>query len=107
MHRPTVGIIALLLGAGAVFYLIRPPEAETIQISLQAAFHRLFLVMAALWLAHPQLSRVPRWAMLLVLAAALVVTGAIMMKSPRSLTLVVPIVIALWATRTWKRAGVR
>ena len=106
MHRPTVGIIALLLGAGALFYLIwPPPDADTFQVPLRAAFHRLFLVMTALWLAHPQLAHVPRWVMLLVLAAALVVIGAIVLRSPRALTLVIPILFALWATRTWKKAG--
>jgi hypothetical protein len=108
MHRPTIGIIALLLLAGAAyFWLNPPPRDDTVLVPLQAATHRLFLVMGALWLAQPQLRHMPRWVIVLAALAGVVVLGAILFKQPRALLLVVPILIALWITRTWHQVDRR
>ena len=60
MHRPTVGIIALsllLLSLGLYWQGVQAGDYAV----WMSAFLRVGLVMAALWLAHPQLSRLPRW----------------------------------------------
>jgi len=57
MHRPSVGAIAaVLLLAGAWFYWSSGGESQ-----LGPACWRVAAVMGALWLAHPQVSRLPRW----------------------------------------------
>jgi len=60
MHRPTVGIIALVLIVGAVVLGIWKPLGEDNPIWLSACV-RVGTVMGALWLALPQLERIPHW----------------------------------------------
>jgi hypothetical protein len=107
MHRPTVGIIALLLFAGAVYFWLFPPRHGGFETGLHAAFIRLTMVMGALWLAHPQLRRVPWW---VTIGLFLLAAGALLavLRQPRMLLLLIPIAAALWATRGWnKRPAMR
>lgn len=99
MHRPTVGVIALLLLAGAAYYqLFPPPPEDAAQTGLEAACVRLGIVMAALWLALPQLERFPWW---IGVAALVVVIVAVLAARPRLFVYAVPILVALWVTRRW------
>lgn len=72
MHRPTLGFISLALLVGGVILTLRPPNGDTY---LGAVGLRSGLVLGALWLALPNLRRVPRWLLyaLAVLAAVLIV----------------------------------
>jgi hypothetical protein len=59
MHRPTIGIIAIVLLTAAAILAIVQPENE----ALAPGCLRIGLVMGALWLAQPQLARLPGWLM--------------------------------------------
>lgn len=68
MHRPTVGVLAiLLLLAGGVMYFAGYDEGNA--LLLQAAFLRVGAVLATLWVAHPELSRMRPWMIILFVAA--------------------------------------
>jgi hypothetical protein len=70
MHRPTVGVLAiLLLLAGGVMYFGGYEEGNA--GLFQAAFLRIGAILATLWVAHPELSRMRPW-MITVLVAALI-----------------------------------
>jgi hypothetical protein len=64
IHRPTVGVIALVMIVGAVsralVLWIGEPSALSNDMWL-SAFVRVGLVMAALWAALPLLERIPHW----------------------------------------------
>lgn len=68
MHRPAVGVVAflLLVLAGALSYF------EIDNAGLVSALVRVGLIMAALWLALPEVARVNVW-MLLSIAVGLFV----------------------------------
>ena len=89
MRRHLIGIIALLLLAAAVTLWIWRPQGAGEFFTL-GAFVRVGTVMAALWLAYPQVHRMPAWfwfslpALLIILAIR-----------PKWFLVAVPIVIAL------------
>src|SRR5688572_26903099 len=97
MHRPTVGVIALVLLAGAAYYWRFPPRPEdSMQVGLEGACVRLGIVMAALWLALPQLSRFPWW---IGVAVLLAVSVAVLAARPKLCIHALPILAALWRPR--------
>ena len=64
IHRPTVGIIALVLIVGAVARAVSLGMWDPSSLSRDmwlSAFVRVGLVMGALWLALPLLERIPHW----------------------------------------------
>lgn len=67
MHRPTVGLIALALLAGAAACYLFGVGSE----ALESAFWRVGLVMALLWLALPDLLRVRHKTWLIAFLAAM------------------------------------
>jgi hypothetical protein len=99
MHRPTVALIAILLLAGAAYYRFFPPLPEdSVGAGLEAACVRLGIVMAALWLALPQLARFPWW---IGLGALILVIAAVLASRPKLFLYAIPILVALWITRRW------
>jgi hypothetical protein len=69
MHRPTVGLIALVLLVGAVTcYFFNWGSA-----AIESAFWRVGLVLALLWLALPDLIRVRSKSVLALLLGAILV----------------------------------
>jgi hypothetical protein len=97
MHRPTIGAIAVvLLGAAAVLNFL--PESWGSFPGLLAACLRVGILMAALWLAHPQLHRLPVW-----LLGSIVVSAMAVALRPRLALVAVPLVVALWALASWRR----
>jgi hypothetical protein len=96
MHRPTVGAIAIvLIGSWAVLFLW--PQDWHVYQALLAACARVGLVMAAIWLAHPQLARLPAG-----LVEAVLAMGLIVALRPKLLLFVAPLLIALlvvWSLR--------
>ncbi|MHB1035907.1 MAG: hypothetical protein ACYC35_02825 [Pirellulales bacterium] len=97
MHRPTVGIIALVLLLSGATLLVWRPESATYQVWLSACL-RVGAVMALVWLAHPQLVRLPAW----MLGAVLLLLPILAWK-PKLFLLAVPILILLAFLRP--RAG--
>ena len=97
MHRPTVGLLAIALLSAWVALWIWPLEWEG-NHALQGACLRVGLVMGALWLALPQLHRVPGWLVVLTTVVAVVVA-----LQPRRAVVLVPVLIAAWLLRPRKR----
>ena len=89
MRKHLIGIIALVLLSGAVFFWINPPD-EGIGFGLEAACWRVGALMTVLWLAYDELYRVPAW--LWPMALTLLVILAI---RPRWFVFAVPIIVAL------------
>jgi hypothetical protein len=85
MHRPTVGLIALVLLSGAAScYLLGWGSA-----ALESAFWRVGVVLALLWLALPELLRVRNKALLAAFLGVIVVTGFRLKLLPLALLLCV------------------
>jgi hypothetical protein len=85
MHRPTIGLIAIvLLAIGLYTY----PQSDS---TLSAACLRVGAVMSILWFAHPQIQNAPRW-----LVAISVVMLFVVMRWPKLLVLAAPVLLALW-----------
>ena len=89
MRRHAIGMISITLLLGAVWFLIWPPDGAAAQ-QLETACRRVGLLMGALWLAYPQLYRLPNW-----LWTALPVLVVILAFRPRWLLLAVPLIIVL------------
>ena len=88
MHRPTIGLIAIvLLVVGLATY------GQSDQ-TLSSACLRVGVVMAILWFAHPQLSNLPRWAV-----AAGGVGLFVVARWPRLLVIALPLAVILWLLR--------
>jgi len=87
MHRPTVGILALgLLALGALLsFLTSGAESQ----AWAAGLLRVGIAAAALWLALPELKRLPRW--ILISAAVLLLVLA---RWPRQFFVAVIVVVA-------------
>ena len=108
MHRPTVGAIALVLLAGWLALLFGEESLretfdldQSLTIGLQAACIRVGLVMAAIWLAHPQLNRLPGWTAKAILLGAIVIAWR-----PKIAIVVLPMLLAYFVLRPRKRADV-
>ena len=96
MHRPTVGILAIvLLVAGGLMYFGGYDEGPAEQI--QGAFLRIGVLLTALWLAHPELSRMRPW-MVIVFVAALV--GVVFVRRLLVPLLIVAVLVAILRPRT-------
>ena len=71
MHRPTVGILAIvLLLVGGVLYFFGPSN-ERYQEWIGGCI-RVGAVLGALWLALPQLRRLPNWMVPVIFAMCMV-----------------------------------
>ena len=89
MRRIAVGIIAIVLFVGVAYFLLYPPEGA-LETQLEAACWRVGALMAAIWLAYPEVARLPGW-----LLGMVPILGLILALKPRYLLLAVPIVIAM------------
>ena len=98
MHRPTLGLIAIVLLAASAALALWPTSWDG-GPALQAACLRVGIVMAALWAALPQLHRIPNW--FLTLGAAMAIVVAI---QPRRLVILLPLLLAIWLLRPRRKA---
>lgn len=101
MHRPTVGIIAILLLATWAALWIWPLTWSG-NHALQGACLRVGIVMGAIWIAQPQLQRVPGWMVTLGTIMAIFVA-----LQPRRLVVFVPLLIVFYFLRPRKKAKKR
>ena len=91
MHRPTVAILASILLTGGV-YLSLVDHDDGFTAGLHAACWRVGGLLVAIWIAHPQLVRLPAWIYAVGCAAAVAIA-----VRPRLAIIVVPLVLAaLW-----------
>lgn len=58
MHRPTLGIISLVLIVGGVILLLRPINGDSYPGAIRV---RSGLVLGSIWVALPNIRRAPRW----------------------------------------------
>ena len=93
MCRHTIGIIAILLLLGAVLLWISPQPGAWGE-SLKAACWRLGPCMVVLWLAYPEVARLPGW-----IWAVIPLLLAILAWRPKLFLVFAPIVIALAIVR--------
>lgn len=91
MNRTAIGIIALVLLVGGAGLLIWPLDWDGNQ-ALTAACLRVGIVMGAIWLAMPQLARLPGW-----LIQAVVVVAVVCAYRPRLALFAVPLLLAYLA----------
>ena len=89
MRRIAIGIIAIVLFVGAAYFHARPPEGA-FWTQLEAACWRVGALMAVIWLAYPEVARLPAWALGMV-----PILGLVLALRPKYLLLAVPIVIAM------------
>ena len=89
MRRHIIGIIALLLIIGALYFWIFPPRGAG-SLQIEAACWRLGAFLSVLWMAYPEVHRMPAWfwAFLPVLVVVLAVR-------PRWFLVAVPIIVVL------------
>ena len=89
MRRNILGICAIILLSGAVYFWIWPPSSEALT-GLHAACTRVGSVCGVLWLAYPDLARLPAW-----IGSVLTVAALLVAYRPRWAIIAVPLVIAL------------
>jgi hypothetical protein len=96
MHRPTVGILAVVLLVAGGIFLVLSAENDSWQTSAAGCL-RMGAILAVLWLALPEVTRpVSRWILVAILAGifllarrpqlivpALVILAAVAMLWPR------------------------
>jgi len=89
MRRHLIGILAILLLLGAVYFWIWPPQTS-FQDGLNAACSRAGVLAAVVWLAYGEIRRMPAWFWL-----SLPVLAVVLVKWPKQAVLLIPIIIAL------------
>lgn len=87
MRRHLIGILSLVLLAGAALFLVFPPQS-VMTTEWQAACGRMGLLLGLLWLAWPQAVRLPRWLLIAVPLAAMV-----LVLRPKYFLFAVPMVV--------------
>ncbi len=89
MRRHLIGVLAILLVAGAVYFWITPPVGAAAK-QMEAACWRVGTLCTVLWAAFPQVHRLPGWIWAVSVAALLAVA-----VKPRLALAIVPVIIAL------------
>ena len=95
MRRHIVGVLAILmLLAGGVMFFAGYDEGNA--LLLQAAFLRVGAVLATLWVAYPELSRMRPWMVILFVAA---LVGVVFIRRLLVPVLIVALLIAVLRPR--------
>ena len=89
MRRHLIGILSLVLLAGAVAFYFFPPQS-VVSTECKAACWRMGPLLALWWLAWPQAVRLPRW-----LLIALPLCAVVLVFRPRYFLVAMPVVLAL------------
>lgn len=101
MQRATTGILALLLlfGSGLLF-LFQPAWGDTQAIAASAL--RIGAVLGAIWLAYPELSRLPKWLVPLLIGVIVAIAFR-----PKLAFFIVPLVLAILLLRPKRKTPSR
>lgn len=97
MRHHAAGIIALLLLLGSGLLFLLHPEWDQTQAFASSAL-RIGLVLGAIWLAYPELVRLPKWLIPLLIGVAVTIAFR-----PRSALFLVPIVLVVLVLRPRKK----
>jgi len=99
VNRPLTGLFALLLLAAwlSLFVWHLGWEGEE---ALQGACLRVGIVLGAIWLAQPQLERIPGW-----LFQSIGITALVIAARPRLALLALPVLLAYAVLRPRKKTG--
>ena len=89
--RTKIGVIGIVLLAVGGYVRWFPPESLSNSDMLEGACIRVGSVMAVLWIAYPELIKLPTW----ISAATMIATPVIAWK-PKIALLVLPLLFALW-----------
>jgi hypothetical protein len=93
IRRWLLGVLALLmLAAGAIIVYAEPWGGEAKPMG--AACLRVGIVLAAAWLALPELVQIPKWMFVSLLVAVVIVVWR-----PPTVVIVAPALLLLWALR--------
>lgn len=90
-RRPWIGAAAAILLVAGALTMFFPGIAGTSNGAIAAACVRSGSVMFALWLAYPDLHRIPSW-----MWTGLVIAAAVFAIRPRAALVVVPMLITIW-----------
>lgn len=96
-QRHLIGVLGLALIVGAIRYLIVPPSTE-FHLMFEAACRRMGILCVLLWLAYPELKRLPSW-----LALTVPFVTAVVAFRPRYALVLVPLVLLILFLRPRKR----
>ncbi len=89
MRRHLIGIIALLLCVGAVYFKFYPPEGGFL-VGVESACYRAGALAAVIWLAYGEIHRMPVW-----FWVSLPLLVIVLAKWPKRLVYLIPIIILL------------
>ncbi len=94
MRRHAIGIIAIVLLVRGVVREFWPIEGQGLLKGLNAACWRVGPLMTVLWLAYPQIHRMPAW-----LWATIPALTIVLALRPKWFLIALPIVVALAVLR--------
>mgnify|MGYP007059379974 CR=1 FL=1 len=98
MHRPTIGIIAILLFVTAACLFPYASDGTSAVQALFAACIKVGILMAVVWLAHPHLSGFPWWLLAIIGA---VVAMLLIVRQPRTTLVVLFVVLVVLRVRNF------
>lgn len=96
-QRHLIGVLGLILIGFAIRYLVVPPASE-FHLMFEAACRRMGVVCILLWLAYPELKRLPSW-----LALTIPFVTAVAVFRPRYALVLVPLVLLILFLRPRRR----
>jgi hypothetical protein len=97
MHRPTLGVISLVLIIGGTILMLRPIDGDSY---LGAIGLRSGLVLGAIWVALPNIRRAPHW-----LLYAVAVLAAVLIVRPRLVLYALPVAAVVAIVGATTRGG--
>ena len=89
--RTKIGVIGIVLLAVGGYVRWFPPEGLSNPDVLEAACIRIGSVMAVLWIAYPELIKLPTW-----ISAATMIATPVIAYRPKIALLILPLLFALW-----------
>jgi hypothetical protein len=99
MRRTAFGVCAVVFFLGGVLLYLFGPNEDAYAMAAGSGV-RIGLVLGAVWLSYPQLTRVPWWLVALGLATVLIVVAFPRPALGRAVAgFVVPLLVALWLLR--------
>jgi len=96
MRRHIIGILAILMMIGSGLYLFLPGAGDE-STPMMAACYRMAIVLSLMWLAYPELERMPWWIWVIVPGVLVVLAWR-----PRLIPIAVPILILIGILRPRK-----